>query len=119
MRQELKGVAGRVSSEYVEQCGRLATEELVPNRSYFMDVPVEIGMGRVGREPDRMERKNYEFHQAVRQGFLEIAAKEPSRIMVVDGTQDAETIHQQIIADLETKIAQHEQTYKMLRTRPE
>jgi dTMP kinase len=111
-----QGAAGRVSPEYIEQCARLATEGLTPDRSYFTDVPVEVGISRVGKDPDRIERKTLDYHRAVRQGFLEIAAREPGRIMVVDGTQDPKAIHQQIIADLERCIQQHEQKYKLLRT---
>ncbi len=111
-----QGTAGKVPVKYIDQLAKLATNHLSPDRSYFLDVPAETGLKRIDREKDRIESKALEYHQAVRQGFLKIAAREHGRVLVLDGTQDPKVIHQQIVNDLETRLTKHQQVYRLLRT---
>lgn len=61
-----------------------------PDLTLILDVPAEAGLKRTqGREggPDRFERDAIELHDARRKVFLEIAAREPKRCVVIDTTQ--------------------------------
>jgi dTMP kinase len=62
---------------------------LRPDLTIVLDVPVEIGLARAGRRsvPDRFEREQRAFHEAVRAAYLGIAAREPLRVRVVDAAQ--------------------------------
>jgi dTMP kinase len=70
--------------------------ELRPDLTILLDAPVETGMNRAGRrgDPDR-------FFMRVRETYLQLAASEPQRFVVVDATQDRDTVRQTIeeIAD--------------------
>ena len=90
--------AGRVlNPSEVARISRWATESLYPTLTILIDVPAEIGLARL-KSLDRLEAEPREFHERVRQEFLQIAMMDPERYFVVDGIQSAEAIHTQIIA---------------------
>ncbi len=90
--------AGRVlNPSEVARISRWATESLYPTLTILIDVPAEIGLGRL-QSRDRLEAEPTEFHERVRQEFLQIAMMDPERYFIVDGTQTVEEIHTQIIA---------------------
>jgi len=62
--------------------------ETWPDLTILLDAPVEIGMQRAMRrgEPDRFEQEKHDFFQRVRECYLQIAAREPERIVVIDTT---------------------------------
>ncbi len=65
-----------------------ATEGLMPERTFLLDLPVETAFGRLhsrGAPPDRLEAEHASFHERVRRGFLEIAQGE-ARFRVLDAT---------------------------------
>jgi dTMP kinase len=94
--------AGRVlNPSEVARISRWATESLYPTLTILIDVPAEIGLGRL-QSRDRLEAEPTEFHERVRQEFLQIAMMDPERYFVVDGTQTVEEIHTQII----TRVAE-------------
>jgi dTMP kinase len=90
--------AGRVlNPSEVARISRWATESLYPTLTILIDVPAVIGLARL-KSLDRLEAEPTEFHERVRQEFLQIALMDPERYLVVDGTQSVEEIHTEIIA---------------------
>jgi dTMP kinase len=90
--------AGRVLDPgEVARISRWATESLYPTLTILIDVPAEIGLSRL-QSRDRLEAEPTEFHERVRQEFLQIAMMDPERYFVVDGTQSVDEIHTQIIS---------------------
>ena len=90
--------AGRVlNPSEVARISRWATESLYPTLTILIDVPAEVGLSRL-QSRDRLEAEPTEFHERVRQEFLQIAMMDPERYFVVDGTQSVEDIHSQIIS---------------------
>jgi dTMP kinase len=90
--------AGRVlNPSEVARISRWATESLYPTLTILIDVPATIGLARL-KSLDRLEAEPREFHERVRQEFLQIAMMDPERYLVVDGTQTVEEIHTEIIA---------------------
>ena len=90
--------AGRVlNPSEVARISRWATESLYPTLTILIDVPAEVGLSRL-QSRDRLEAEPTEFHERVRQEFLQITMMDPERHFVVDGTQSVEEIHTQIIA---------------------
>jgi dTMP kinase len=88
--------AGRIlNPAEVARISRWATESLHPTLTILIDVPAEIGLGRL-QSRDRLEAESNDFHERVRQEYLQIAMMDPERYFVVDGTQPVTEIHRQI-----------------------
>ncbi|RYB93745.1 dTMP kinase [Nocardioides oleivorans] len=67
----------------VEAVARWATGDLRPHLTVVLDLEPETGLGRF-EERDRIEGQSLEFHQRVRQGFLDLAAADPDHYVVLD-----------------------------------
>ena len=67
----------------VEAVARWATGDLRPHLTVVLDLAPEAGLGRFD-ERDRIEGQSLEFHQRVRQGFLDLAAADPDHYAVLD-----------------------------------
>lgn len=81
-----------------------ATRGLTPDLTIYLDLDVRKGLARkragAAEEWNRIEEKTLAYHQAVRGGYLEMAA-ESERWLVVDADQPVESIHAQIMARVE------------------
>jgi dTMP kinase len=90
--------AGRVLEPgEVARISRWATESLFPTLTIIIDLPAEIGLGRL-KSKDRLESQPVAFHERVRQEFLQLAAVDPERYFIVDGNQSIDDIHTAIIS---------------------
>jgi dTMP kinase len=88
--------AGRIlNPAEVARISRWATESLYPTLTILIDVPAEIGLGRL-QSRDRLEAESNDFHERVRQEYLQIAMMDPERYFVVDGTRPVNEIHSRI-----------------------
>jgi len=86
--------AGRVlGAEEVRELSLWATEGLLPNLTVLLDLDPEIGRARIaGGVYDRLEEEKNDFHERVRASYLSLAAAEPERFLLLDATDDVETI---------------------------
>jgi dTMP kinase len=88
--------AGRIlSSSEVSRINRWATESLFPTLTIILDQPAEVGLSRI-KNADRLESESIEFHNRVRQEFLELAAMDPERYLVINAQKPIIEIHQEI-----------------------
>lgn len=100
-----QGAARKLDYDIIDMIRVYATFGLKPVKTVLIDLPAEIGLGRIAAEDaDRLESESMDFHNRVRNGFLEIAKKEPERYIVVDGTQNIEKIQADIIEKIEEYI---------------
>ena len=90
--------AGRVLEPgEVARISRWATESLFPTLTIIIDLPAEIGLARL-KNKDRLESQPIDFHERVRQEFLQLSLLDPERYFVVNGNQSIEDTHTAIIA---------------------
>ena len=81
-----------------------AAGELWPDLTFIMDCPVEVGLSRAKSSNvefeggDRMEREAMDFHQKLRDGFLEVAKNYQSKCVVLDATKSIEELHEEVKA---------------------
>lgn len=75
----------------VERVARWATGDLRPHLTVVLDLEPEAGLGRF-EERDRIEGQSLEFHQRVRQGFLDLAAADPEHYLVLDARRPVDEI---------------------------
>jgi dTMP kinase len=71
---------------------------LRPDLTLLLDLPVEVGLERAGKRsvPDRFEREAKSFFEKVRQGYLEIAQRDPDRVRVIDAGVPLVEVQRQI-----------------------
>jgi len=74
-----------------------AVDDLVPDLTVIVDVSAEEGRRRRGAVHDRLESEADDFHEAIRQHFLAMAAGHPERYLVVDGALPPEQIHAAVV----------------------
>lgn len=93
--------AGRVlDPTEVRDLSLWATEGLLPDLTVLLDLDENVARQRLSADNkpfDRLENEKQDFHARVRHSFLELAAAEPERFLVVDATLPAEEIAAQII----------------------
>lgn len=99
--------AGRVlDTEDVRHLSEWATGGLQPRVTAILDIAPEDAAARRharGGTADRLESEEADFHEAVRAGFLEIAAADPDRCLVIDATLPVDEVHAEILA----RVAPH------------
>ncbi len=87
-----QGCGRELDRTLIEQLNGVATGGVTPDLTILMDCPVEIGLGRAlarisgtqGAREERFELESLQFHEAVRNGYLALAAGEPKRFAVVN-----------------------------------
>ena len=69
-----------------------------PDMTILLDAPVDVGMARAGTRgaPDRFEQERHDFFERVRACYLQIAANEPERFVVIDTTRSIEEVRADI-----------------------
>lgn len=87
-----QGAARQLGHDEVRQLSLWAVEGLVPDLTVLLDVPTELGRTRRGEVHDRLEREADDFHERVRRSFLDLAAREPGRYVVIDATMTPEEL---------------------------
>jgi dTMP kinase len=100
-----QGYGRGLSLETIRALALLATGGLRPDLIVLVDVPVEVGLERVGQRGahDRLEAEVREFHDRVRAGYEALLAGEPSRWMRLDGTAPPEAVSEALWSGLVTR----------------
>ncbi|WP_311588698.1 dTMP kinase [Varibaculum massiliense] len=93
-----QGIGRGLGLEKIEEISLWATGNLRPDLTILLDGDPEVLVARRTDSPDRMEAAGAEFHQAVRQAFLQIAERDRQRIKVIDATAGVQEIHQQVLS---------------------
>jgi len=107
-----QGGGDGVSNDYLKQMEEVAVGDKHPDLTIIMDISPEVGLERVTKRLvagqkdakniidhiDRFEKDDLEIHVKRREAFLKIAADEPNRCVVVDASQDSESVAGVIVA---------------------
>jgi dTMP kinase len=104
-----QGRLGKVAPAVLNAMERVTIGDLKPDVTLILDVPVEIGMARAAARrgtgaPDRFEAEDVKFHQQLRDGYLQIAADEPQRCVLIDATADPGTVAANVWAAVRDRL---------------
>lgn len=94
-----------LGADEVERLSLWATDGLLPDLTVLLDLDPAVGLARLTGAPDRLESAGLDFHVRTRRAFLDRAAADPGRWLVVDAARPAEEIHAQVAARVETLLA--------------
>lgn len=87
-----------------------ATNNLLPVRTYLLDMDPAVSHTRLQHEADRMESAGDDFQNRTRRAFLDLAAAEPDRFRVIDAAQTIEQVWSAIRTDIDALLADSEAT---------
>jgi dTMP kinase len=95
-----QGYAQGLGCETIESLTQLTIGAFRPDLTLILDLPPETGLERAsarsdgasGPAEDRYERMGADFHRALRDGFLEIAKREPQRCVIIDATDSEDDV---------------------------
>ena len=98
-----QGAGYGIDEDAVRQLQAFATDGLVPDLTILIDVPVEVGLGRKRRgQWNRFEdTEGAAFFEAVRSAYLRLAAGEPERFRVIDGSGTVPEVDEAVQALIE------------------
>jgi dTMP kinase len=95
-----QGYGRGIDLDLIRTVARAATGGLTPDLTLFIDVPVEVGLERVGKrgQHDRLEAEVRDFHDRVRDGYRRLAAEDPARWVTIDGLADESEVEKHVNA---------------------
>jgi dTMP kinase len=91
----------------IDKLNKISTGGLNSDLTIWLDIEVEIGFSRKKRDGlglDRIEQEKIEFHRRVRQGYAELHASHPQRIVKIDGSFSKEAVQAKIQEILHDKL---------------
>lgn len=95
-----QGYGRGIDLNLIYSIDKIVTAGLRPDITILLDLDVEAGLKRNKgiNKVDRLELEDVEFHKLVRSGYLEIAAKEPERIKLIDASGGIKEIHSKTVS---------------------
>ena len=107
-----QGCARRIDPETVRRVNEFVCRGIRPDLVLVLDIPVELGLrratgrsGAAATQDDRFDSESAAFHEAVRNGFLELARREPERFAVIDASAPIEQVTQSILEAIHARLA--------------
>ncbi len=106
-----QGATGRLDPRFLRALDRVALDELRPDLTVILDLPVEEARARSAArrndnlgDRDRFEREGLGFHQTIREAYLSIAAEEPGRCVVIDARGTEAEVSRAIWATISRRV---------------
>ncbi|MBN9467951.1 MAG: dTMP kinase [Bosea sp.] len=105
-----QGALGAIGPEKLAALETVAIAGLKPELTLILDLAPEIGLARAasrrlpGEAVDRFEGETLDFHRRLRQAFLDIAAAEPGRCVVLDASRSPEQLAEQAWQALASRL---------------
>ena len=91
-----QGYGRDLGVEVVDWLNYFATDGLKPDLTLYFDIDTDVALERIMKnradEVNRLDLERAEMHRKVREGYLEIVAKEPERFVKIDASQSLEKV---------------------------
>ena len=100
--------AGRgVPRETIRRIDAVVLDDFHPDLTLVLDLPVEVGLARAGARggnETRFESLGLEFHERMRQAFLDIARRQGDRCRIIDAAADEDGVAAAIWAAVQKRF---------------
>jgi dTMP kinase len=111
-----QGGGRELGSKVVLELHRLVCSDLQPDLTLLLLPGLEPSLARARRrnqstskkssgDENRFEQEQNAFYRRVRQKYLEIAAREPGRVVLIEGDHSIKEVHEQIVATVSERLA--------------
>jgi len=93
-----QGAARKLDRETVERLNAFVVGDCVPDITFVLDADAATAASRMQkpRKADRMEQQPAEFYERVREAYRQLAKRDLNRVVLIDGSRDADEIEQEI-----------------------
>jgi dTMP kinase len=95
-----QGIARGLGLDAVLELNRLATGDLVPDRTFLLVLEPEEALARSRGAPDRIEREGLEFLDRVAAAYRELTARFPERIVALDATRPEAELAELVLSEV-------------------
>jgi dTMP kinase len=102
-----QGYGRGIPIDFIEKLTDLVCGSRRPELTILLDIEPEIGLTRArarnskrSEDEGRFEMEDVRFYTKIRNGYLELAAREPQRIQVINADRSIEEVHRQILQTL-------------------
>jgi dTMP kinase len=104
-----QGMVRGFGIDLISQLNDISTKNTLPDVTLLLDVSVETGLGRraidAGKSMDRLDMENADFHQKVRDAYMQLAKSDTSgRWVVIDGSQTTDEVEAAIWRAVSSKL---------------
>jgi dTMP kinase len=102
-----QGYGHGLDLEKLADLQQIVLEDFKPDMTIILDLTVKDGLRRAnsrGDSENRYERMDKDFHNRLREGFLEIASAETSRCVVIDATQSVNDVRKSVLLAIYSKF---------------
>ena len=106
-----QGYGRGIALETIREINAAATGGTMPGLTIVVDIPVDEIIRRrnhAGKAFDRMESAGREFYERVRQGYQDLAAAEPERVVIVNGVGPIESVAEEVWRHIERRRSIHQ-----------
>jgi len=106
-----QGVLGNIDPRVIRGLERIAVGDTVPDLTFILDLPAELGLQRAARRrgrtnADRFEAETIDFHNKLREAYLELAGRDANeRCVLIDASQDVQGVSDAIWAVVHRRLA--------------
>ena len=105
-----QGYARGLGMEEVYAINQFAIEELSPALTIYFDIEPELGMKRInrnkGREVNRLDLENLDFHHKVREGYLLLLKRFPDRMVRIDASGTIDEVYHKTLNIIKARLAE-------------
>ncbi|MEH7444716.1 dTMP kinase [Bacillus sp. JJ1122] len=103
-----QGYARGLGIDEVYSINEFAIEDMMPQLTLYFDLAPELGLERInknkGREVNRLDLENLEFHQKVREGYMILADRFSDRIVKIDASRELEAVYKDAEARIKDEL---------------
>jgi dTMP kinase len=104
-----QGVLGNLDPRLISALEKVTIGDTMPDLTIILDVPVAQGLERVSKRrgeaaADRFEAEAFDFHKKLREAYLELADREPSRCVPVDASGDPQSVANAVWATVNVRL---------------
>lgn len=92
-----QGSGRQIGMQQVARMNEFATENLMPFKTIYFDIPVEVGLNRIAEHRDRskidrLDVETIQFHKRVHQGYMKVREHYQDRYISIDATQSFDQV---------------------------
>ncbi|NHZ86016.1 MAG: dTMP kinase [Planctomycetia bacterium] len=99
-----QGGGRKIDVEWLVKLNKFATFDTEPDLTFFIDISPDEGIRRQKTKQDRIEQAGIDFQKRTRERYLKLAERYSNRIIIINGQEDINTIHNNIWKEFEQRM---------------